>query len=42
MEIPEKYGINVDIMIEAKMKEQAIFKLYKTYPQLNCISNDGL
>ena len=36
MEIPEKYGINIDIMIEAKMKEQAIFKLYSKYPNLNC------
>lgn len=24
-------------MIEAKMKEQAIFKLYKKYPELNCL-----
>ena len=36
MEIPDKYNINIDIMIEAKMKEQAIFKLYKKYPALNC------
>lgn len=36
LEIPEKYNINIDIMIEAKAKEQAIFKLYKKYPQLNC------
>ncbi len=36
LEIPEKYGVEIDIMIEAKMKEQAIFKLYKKYPQLNC------
>jgi UV DNA damage endonuclease len=42
LEIPEKYDTHIDIMIEAKMKEQAIFKLYKTYPQLNCISNNGL
>merc|ERR1712023_331547 len=34
MEIPEKYGINIDIMIEAKMKEKAIFKLYSKYPTL--------
>ena len=26
-------------MIEAKMKEQAIFKLYKKYPKLNCKKN---
>ena len=37
MEIPEKYGIWIDIMIEAKKKELAIFKLYKKYPQLNCL-----
>ena len=36
LEIPEKYGIEIDIMIEAKMKEQAIFKLYTKYPFLNC------
>mgnify|MGYP001413530557 CR=1 FL=1 len=36
LEIPEKYGVNIDIMIEAKMKEKSIFKLYEKYPQLNC------
>ena len=36
LEIPEKYGIEIDVMIEAKMKEQAIFKLYEKYPSLNC------
>ena len=36
LEIPEKYGVEIDIMIEAKMKEQAIMKLYTKYPQLNC------
>ena len=36
LEIPNKYGINIDIMIEAKMKEQAILRLYKKYPFLNC------
>jgi UV DNA damage endonuclease len=36
LEIPKLYNINIDIMIEAKMKEQAIFKLYQKYPQLNC------
>ena len=36
MEIPEKYNTEIDIMIEAKMKEQAIFKLYKKYPILDC------
>lgn len=34
LEIPKKYGINIDIMIEAKKKEQAIFKLYDKYPEL--------
>jgi UV DNA damage endonuclease len=29
LEIPAKYNIDIDIMIEAKMKEQAIFKLYE-------------
>ena len=36
LEIPEKYGIEIDIMIEAKAKEQAILRLYKKYPFLNC------
>ena len=36
LEIPEKYGVEIDIMIEAKLKEQAIFKLYEKYPQLSC------
>ena len=36
LEIPKKYGIEIDIMIEAKMKEQAIFHLYKKYPFLSC------
>ena len=36
MEIPEKFGQDIDIMIEAKMKEQAIAKLYEKYPQLDC------
>jgi UV DNA damage endonuclease len=37
MEIPEKYGVNIDIMIEAKKKELAIKQLYLTYPNLNCL-----
>ncbi len=37
LEIPEKYGIKIDIMIEAKKKELAIFELYKHYPFLNCL-----
>ena len=36
LNIPEKYGIKIDIMIEAKMKELSIQKLYEKYPQLNC------
>lgn len=36
LEIPEKFGCNIDIMIEAKLKEQAIFKLYEKYTFLNC------
>lgn len=36
LEIPEKYGVKIDIMIEAKMKEKAIMKLYTKYPKLNC------
>lgn len=36
LNIPEKYGMNIDIMIEAKKKELSIFKLYEKYPQLNC------
>ena len=37
MEIPKKYGVDIDIMIEAKKKELAIFKLYEKYPELNCL-----
>ncbi len=36
LEIPEKYNTEIDIMIEAKAKEQAILKLYTKYPSLNC------
>lgn len=39
LEIPEKYGVEIDIMIEAKAKEQSIKHLYKKYPQLNCKIN---
>ena len=39
LEIPEKYGIDIDIMIEAKCKELAILKLYRKYPFLNCKIN---
>lgn len=34
LDIPKTYGINIDIMIEAKGKEIAISKLYSTYPKL--------
>ena len=36
LEIPEKYNTEFDILVEAKMKEQAIFKLYRKYPFLDC------
>lgn len=40
LDIPTLYDTNIDIMIEAKMKEKSIFKLYEKYPFLNCkISN---
>jgi UV DNA damage endonuclease len=32
--IPEKYGLCIDVEVEAKMKEQAILHLYKIYPML--------
>lgn len=37
LEIPDKYNIEIDIMIEAKMKELSIQKLYEKYPQCNCL-----
>ena len=42
LEIPSKYSIKIDIMIEAKMKEQAIFKLYYKYPFLSCKDKDEI
>jgi UV DNA damage repair endonuclease len=27
-------GVSIDVEVEAKMKEQAIFQLYKKYPHL--------
>jgi UV DNA damage endonuclease len=39
LEIPEKYGIKIDIMIEAKAKELSIHKLYEKYPQCNCLKD---
>ena len=37
LEIPEKYGVAIDIMIEAKKKELTIQQLYDKYPQCNCL-----
>ena len=42
LQIPEQFDLEIDIMIEAKMKEQAIFKLYSKYPFLNCKSQNNL
>lgn len=39
LEIPIKYSISIDIMIEAKMKEKAVLHLYNKYPQLNKSNN---
>ena len=36
LDIPDKYNVHFDILVEAKKKELAIFKLYKKYPFLNC------
>ena len=36
LQIPDLYAVDIDIMIEAKKKELAIFKLYQKYPELNC------
>ena len=33
MNIPDVYGVGVDIEIEAKAKEEAIFKLYSKYKE---------
>lgn len=35
LEIPEKFGLEVDLMIEAKMKEKSVFHLYQKYPQIS-------
>ena len=37
LEIPSKYGVHIDIMVEAKQKEQAILRLYQKYPFLSCL-----
>jgi UV DNA damage endonuclease len=39
LEIPRRYGVAIDIMVEAKQKEQAIMRLYNKYPYLNCLNN---
>ena len=31
LKIHKKYGVDIDIMIEAKKKEQTMLKLYDTY-----------
>ena len=31
LEIPERFGVKIDIMVEAKMKEQAVFRLQRKY-----------
>jgi UV DNA damage endonuclease len=35
LEIPEKYGVEIDIMIEAKEKEKSVDHLFQKYPQLS-------
>lgn len=35
LSVPEKYGVNLSIEVEAKAKEAAILKLYDIYPELN-------
>jgi len=42
LNIPDIYCIDIDIMIEAKMKEQSIFKLYEKYPFLNCKKDNSI
>ena len=42
LEIPKKYKQHIDIMIEAKKKEQAIIKLYEKYPDLNCRNDPNM
>jgi len=36
LEIPEKYGDKIDVMIEAKMKELSVHDLYEKYPECDC------
>ncbi|KAL4431550.1 hypothetical protein ABPG74_017255 [Tetrahymena malaccensis] len=41
LSVPEKLGLELDIFIEAKMKEQAIFFLYEIYPFLDLRSKEA-
>lgn len=41
LDIPQKFDVNIDIMIEAKMKELSIQKLYEKYPQCNCLKDNS-
>ncbi|EAS01904.2 UV damage endonuclease UvdE (macronuclear) [Tetrahymena thermophila SB210] len=41
LSVPEKLGMELDILIEAKMKEQAIFFLYEIYPFLDLRSKEA-
>ena len=34
IDISKRYGVAIDIMIEAKHKERALFHLYEIYPEL--------
>ena len=40
LNIPQKFDTHIDIMIEAKMKELSIQKLYEKYPQCNCLKDN--
>ena len=42
LNIPDKYGLSVDIEVEAKMKEKAILKLYSIYPFLDKPCNKNI
>lgn len=35
LDLPKKYNVDIDIMIEAKGKEVALAHLFKTYPDIN-------
>lgn len=40
LEIPRKFNVSIDIMIEAKQKEQAIMRLYSKYNFLDCTNHN--